>query len=104
MLRAEDTVREYKMLHELHLMNRVSEVLEPLSLLLVPSPEGEETERAESIAALTDTLKENSMGHHGPEEGLLVRYASNPQAAFLLMRWLPNAERLHIFAPCSLCL
>ena len=96
-LRAENTVREYKMLHELHLMDRISEVFEPLSLLLVPSPEGEEAERAESIAALTDTLKENSMGHRGPEEGLLVRYASNPQAASLLMRWLPNAERLHIF-------
>ena len=82
------------MLHDLHLIDRVSEVLETLSLLLVHSPEAE---RAESIAALTDTLKENSMGHHGPEEGLLGGYAINSQAAFLLMCWLPDAKRLYIF-------
>ena len=37
-LRAENTVRKCKMLHELYLMDRVSEGLKPLSLLLVHSP------------------------------------------------------------------
>ena len=76
---AENTVREYKMLHDLQLIDRISEVLEPMSLLIVrfaPSEAG-----AETVAPLIDALETASMDYHGPTEGELVSYAANPHAA-----------------------
>ena len=99
-LRAENTVREYKMLHDLQLMDRVSEVLEPLSLLLVRFPDGEEDETAVAVAALIDALESNNMGHYGPEEGQLVSYAATPQAACQL--WQSYRQKISdATAPCA---
>ncbi|MEE3259779.1 MAG: hypothetical protein VX293_11270 [Candidatus Latescibacterota bacterium] len=76
---AENTVREYKMLHDLQLIDRVSEALEPRSLLLVRFPPDEAG--AEVVAPLVEALKIAEMSYHGPTESELVSYAANPHAA-----------------------
>ena len=99
-LRAENTVREYKMLHDLQLMDRVSEVLEPLSLLLIRFPQGEQGEQAVAIGALIDALEAGGMSYHGPEEGQLVSYAANPQTALEL--WQTYRQKIQAeTAPCA---
>ena len=77
-LRAENTIREYKMLHALQLMDRVSQVLEPMSLLLVRFPQSEEGDQAVAVAGFIEVLEEGGMGYHGPEGGELVSYTERP--------------------------
>jgi hypothetical protein len=91
-LQAEPGAREFKLLHQLHLVERISQILGSFSLLIARFPTDDEAVQAIAIGAFTRQLEEASIPYCGPEEGEIVCFFERPQAALDLWRVFLAAE------------
>jgi len=77
---------EFKLLHELDLVDEISKALGPFSLLVLQFPGDEEIDSTIAIGQLTQELVDGGVHYRGPEEGVFICFFAQPATAVDFLR------------------